>query len=273
VSRKKQLIAQVIFWILFITLCFIFKDKIPEDVNGQIRSDVISWEGNSVYDGYWEERTGHLFHTEGITYYIPAGMDSIKSEWIELSIKDSSWWSKADIDTLTLSSGKKVLYNNTTGSFFSLEGDNQDYSSWYTGDSATGEGIQYETDWGPSCQNFKVTFTITYNSITLQEAAYLEKAINIQHSEACTREVDLEKISWYPDHNIKIEGNYITFEDGSIDSVLTIDRDWYIDSSRIYTIPDVITPIWPDSTLLKSFERLLKLEARRDSLSKLIEEN
>jgi len=89
-------------------------------------------------------------------------------------------------------------------------------------------------------QNFKVTYTITYNSITLQEAADLEKAIRASHRKACKIEVDLETCieepSWYPNHSI------------IIDSVTTIDRGWYIDSSRVRITPERWGPFRLDTT-------------------------
>jgi hypothetical protein len=42
---------------------------------------------------------------------------------------------------------------------------------------------------------FKTTFTITYNSITLEEAAKFEKEIRKQHKEACNVDIRLSKAS------------------------------------------------------------------------------
>ncbi len=43
-------------------------------------------------------------------------------------------------------------------------------------------------------QRFKVTFTITYNQLTLAEAAELEKVVREQHAKACAVVVGVESL-------------------------------------------------------------------------------
>ena len=46
-----------------------------------------------------------------------------------------------------------------------------------------------------NAQKFKVTYTITFNELTLQEASRLEKVIKQDYSDACEIDVSLEKVT------------------------------------------------------------------------------
>jgi len=50
----------------------------------------------------------------------------------------------------------------------------------------------------PEAQKFEVTYTITYNSITLLEASELEEKIRKEHKDACKVSVAVKESNSYP---------------------------------------------------------------------------
>ena len=50
----------------------------------------------------------------------------------------------------------------------------------------------------PEAQKFEVTYTITYNSVTLSEAAELEEKIREEHKDACKVSVAVKESNSYP---------------------------------------------------------------------------
>ena len=50
----------------------------------------------------------------------------------------------------------------------------------------------------PKAQKFEVTYTITYNSITLLEASELEEKIRKEHKDACKVSVAVKESNSYP---------------------------------------------------------------------------
>jgi len=50
----------------------------------------------------------------------------------------------------------------------------------------------------PKAQEFEVTYTITYNSLTLSEAAELEEKIRKEHKDACKVNISVKESNSYP---------------------------------------------------------------------------